>query len=559
MKCLNLDTLKRYGGGQLPSLDELQTVEHHLNECAACRALLQSDLSTQSDRSGLAGAETRLAEALLPAADDFHCLDDEQAARYVDGKTDVIERELIEDHLRDCSQCWEDVESLRQFAAEMKGYDWSKTRASSRRERTIDEGVAALGRLRAWAQRLRAGLAQRSLWTRLLVALVLGAIAGWTLGAKAVLFEPISAGVIHLLSVVATPLIFFAILHALMRTQVHRQVFGRLIFLLFTNTLVAALIGLLVANLLHPGSGAVLTAVSPVRETLPPVPSSLFAPLIENNLLYVIVLALGLGVALRERRQEERTGGAGAYRTLEDFIETAYRCLMRLLQWVILLLPLAVFASAAHLVGTSGHRPFQSLGHFTVMVLFALGLQIVYYLIRLRLGSRLSPLRILQETRSVLMTAFWTASSAATMPLAYARVRERLGLREESASLGILVGGNVNRDGTALFEVMGVLFITQAMGVHLGLAAQALLLLMAALASLCAPGIPEAGLVTMTLVFEALHLPQAATYIILLIPLDWLLDRCRTTVNVLGHLTVACLLDGRSPEPTSLASTATKK
>ena len=70
---------------------------------------------------------------------------------------------------------------------------------------------------------------------------------------------------------------------------------------------------------------------------------------------------------------------------------------------------------------------------------------------------------------------------------------------------------------------------------------------MAALASVCVPGIPEAGLVMMALIFKSLNLPQAIPYILLLLPFDWLLDRCRTMVNALGHITVACLLDGKSP------------
>src|SRR5207237_10463799 len=136
-----------------------------------------------------------------------------------------------------------------------------------------------------------------------------------------------------------------------------------------------------------------------------------------------------------------------------------------------------------------------------------------------------------------------TASSTVTMPVTYASVREKVGLREESASLGALVGSNFNNDGTALYEAMAALFVAQMIGVNLTLAQQAMVVLTSVIASVGAAGIPEAGLVTMTLVFSAVHLP--AGYIALLLPVDWFLDRCRTAINVMGDMNVSCILDGR--------------
>ena len=271
-------------------------------------------------------------------------------------------------------------------------------------------------------------------------------------------------------------------------------------------------------------------------------------------------MALALGLALRKTRREEQEAGTAAYRAAEDFIETAHRCLMRLLQWVIALLPLAVFASAANITGAYGRRTFQEAGsfvpfdsglllaliEFALCVLLALALQTAYYLLRLRFQTRHAPRRVLRETRSVLLMALSTASSAAALPLAYARVKDRLGVSEEAASLGILAGGNVNHDGTALFEAMGVLFIARGLGLPPGPIQQALLVALAALSSVCVPGIPEAGLVMMAVIFKSLNLPQAVPCIILLLPFDWLLDRCRTTINVMGHITTACLLDEKS-------------
>jgi DAACS family dicarboxylate/amino acid:cation (Na+ or H+) symporter len=110
--------------------------------------------------------------------------------------------------------------------------------------------------------------------------------------------------------------------------------------------------------------------------------------------------------------------------------------------------------------------------------------------------------------------------------------------------MGIMVGGTFNHDGTALYEAMAALFVGQALGMHLGLGHQIVVVFMSIIASVGAAGIPEAGLVTMLAVFSAVHLP--AEYVPLLLPLDWFLDRCRTAMNVMGDLTVTCLLDGKT-------------
>ena len=130
------------------------------------------------------------------------------------------------------------------------------------------------------------------------------------------------------------------------------------------------------------------------------------------------------------------------------------------------------------------------------------------------------------------------------MPVTFACLKDKVGVREESASMGALVGANFNNDGTALYEAMSALFISQMIGLNLTVTQQLIVILTSIIASVGAAGIPEAGLVTMTLVFKAVGLPTE--YIALLLTVDWFLDRCRTTINVLGDVNVSCLLDGRT-------------
>ncbi|MDB6175369.1 MAG: dctA 1 [Chthoniobacteraceae bacterium] len=221
--------------------------------------------------------------------------------------------------------------------------------------------------------------------------------------------------------------------------------------------------------------------------------------------------------------------------------------LVVVLHWVIDVVPIAVFGLVASLIGTKGFGAFHALGAFVLAVLVALLLQCAYYLIRVKMASWVSPINLVRQCRDALVMAFSTGSSTVTMPVTFECLKNRVGLRKKSASLGALVGSNFNNDGTALYEAMAALFISQMLaaqgvGVELTLAQQALVVLTSVIASVGAAGIPEAGLVTMTLVFNAVGLPPI--YIALLLPVDWFLDRCRTVINVMGDINVSCMIDG---------------
>ncbi|MGH8473796.1 MAG: dicarboxylate/amino acid:cation symporter, partial [Gammaproteobacteria bacterium] len=270
------------------------------------------------------------------------------------------------------------------------------------------------------------------------------------------------------------------------------------------------------------------------------IPRSLLGPLGDNGkVLGVIVIALAFGIALRR----ERTRPLG---TPQALVELFLACLVRILHWVIAIVPLAVFGIVASVIGTGGFRDFRSLGLFVLSVIVALLIQAGYYLLRIRFGSWVHPWKAIQGTRDALVMAFSTASSTATMPVTYACLKDRVGLRERSATLGALVGANFNNDGTALYEAMAALFVAQMLGLDLTLAQQLMVVLTSVIASVGAAGIPEAGLVTMTLVFNAVGLPTE--YIAILLTVDWFLDRCRTAINVMGDINVSCLLDGKRRE-----------
>lgn len=385
------------------------------------------------------------------------------------------------------------------------------------------------------------------LYARIVIALVLGVMVGVLLGSDAAVLAVPGKLVLRLLGALAPALILAAIVHTFMTTQLGGPLAARLPRLLLLNTLVAITVGLTVANVIQPGQGAGLTppqqhdettkTANPLALFLENVPKSLLGPLGDDGkVIGVIFIAVAFGMALRKER--ERPLG-----TVGHLVELFLESLIKILHWIIAIVPLAVFGIVASIVGTEGFAPFKALGIFVVSVLLALAIQAGYYLLRIRFGSWVRPGELLRGGRDALVMAFSTASSTATMPVTYAALKERVGLREQSASMGALVGANFNNDGTALYEAMAALFIAQLIGMDLSFQQQLLVVLTSIVASVGAAGIPEAGLVTMTMVFTAVGLP--VQYIPVLLTVDWFLDRCRTAINVMGDMNVSCLLDGK--------------
>ncbi|MBR8839049.1 MAG: dicarboxylate/amino acid:cation symporter [Stigonema ocellatum SAG 48.90 = DSM 106950] len=364
--------------------------------------------------------------------------------------------------------------------------------------------------------------------------------------------------VLKALRALATPLIFVAVLHTLMTTHIPGTAGRRLAVLLFTNTTVAILIGLLVSNVLRPGTWWRLATPGSsdiAKKNFDPwallkdaVPEAVLKPLVDNNVIQLIIIALSFGIVLRAIKSEQVAQGKTGYQPIEDVIGTLFEAIIRILGWVIALVPLAVFGIVGKTVAEKGFEPFKSLGAFIVAVLVALVLQACYYLIRVKFGSWVNPLNFLVGGADAFLTAFSTDSSTATMPVTFQILQTKIGLRESSASLGALVGSNFNNDGTALYEAMSALFISQVLGQNLDLVQQLVVILTSIFASVGAAGIPEAGLVTMTLVFTSVGLPTQ--YIALLVTVDWFLDRCRTVINVMGDMTVSALVDGKKPQST---------
>ncbi len=416
--------------------------------------------------------------------------------------------------------------------------------------------------------------------------LLLGADASWAdripgpllvvIGAFAKALDVVPTLIIRALGALAAPLVVLAILAAIVTNDLRGRQAARMMGFYLVNTLFAMVVGLGLTNLIRPGEGADLGSMTdkapgasarlidqlvprpaPRKPPEPKsvsdivvelVPKSVGEAFVTGNLAQLVLLTIALGVGLTRIRNEQRARGEESWKTVADLLSVGFELLMRVLLWVVALVPFAVFGVVALSVAREGFTLFINLGWFVLVVLAGLSIQLVWYLSQLAILARMGPVRFLRGAADVMAATFSTASTAATMPITLRSLTEKLGVSRGSSQLAACVGTNFNNDGTALYQAVAALFFAQAQGANLPLAAQVVIVMTTLVASVGAGGIPSGSFVTMPLIFAAVNLPTDGIF--LLLTIDWFLDRCRTTSNVLGDMTVAVLLD-RTAEPSA--------
>ena len=318
-----------------------------------------------------------------------------------------------------------------------------------------------------------------------------------------------------------------------------------------TTTALAVVLGLILVNIIQPGSNYDRTHLSLPENIVAhqsigftDIIRSLITPNIvtaaaETNLLPIIIFCLIFGAALTT------TGDKGE--PVIRFFQGLNEVMMKIVMWIMYFAPVGVFAIIAARLGRAGGGAFwqeiSAVGWYVVTVMT--GLIIHFFVLSgiLRvLGGR--GLVYLTTMMRALLTAFGTASSSATLPLTMNCAQEA-GVDTRAVKFVIPLGATVNMDGTALYEAVAAMFIAQVYAVSMGFDNQVIIFITAALASVGAAGIPQAGLVTMVIVLTAVNLPLEGVG--LLLAVDWFLDRIRTMVNVWGDCVGAAVIEHHLP------------
>jgi Na+/H+-dicarboxylate symporter len=383
--------------------------------------------------------------------------------------------------------------------------------------------------------------------TQILIAIVLGVVVGILLGEKATHIKIAGDMFIRLLKAIIIPLIMASMVAGIVSLGNIRKLgrIGLKTFIYYTATTTLAVgVGLVLVNLMKPGVGVEIAAekapdlsgrevpsvVSIIRDI---IPANLFDAMAKDKVLSVIFFSLLLGVAISS------VGEKG--RPLVTLFEAFNTVMMKITDWIMRLAPFGVFALMAHTIGTMGLAVLRPLAIYMVTVVLGLMVHACVTLpILLSTFGKYSPWKFIRDVFSAVATAFSTASSAATLPITMDCLQENTGVSNKITSFVLPLGATVNMDGTALYEAVSAMFIAQAYGIDLSLGQQLVIMVTATFASIGAPAIPGAGLVTMIIVLKAVGLPLEGVGMILAV--ERILDMLRTAVNVWGDACGAAIV-----------------
>ena len=411
------------------------------------------------------------------------------------------------------------------------------------------------------------------LHTRILLGLMAGLVSGLAAnillggthpGVAWVVFhvtEPVGTLFLRLLLMIVIPLVFSSLVVGIAGVGDIREL-GRVGLKTFAYTVVlsaiSVVIGLVLANTIRPGKridpataqglaarysdAAARTlgtktaeaAESPLMQVVKTiVPSNPVAAVASEtpNMLYLMFFALVVGIALTLLEPER---GAPLVR----FLQSLYDVTAKIVDMIMKVAPFAVACLIFTNVARFGLDLLQALGWFIATVLIGLAIHMFgVYSLSVALLSRIPPLEFFRRIKTVMLTAFSTSSSNATLPTALRVSQENLGVPPEINSFVLTVGATANQNGTALYEGVTVLFLAQLAGVELTLGQQVMVVYLAILGGVGTAGVPSGSIPFIVAVLTQIHVNPALIAVIL--GVDRILDMCRTTLNVTGDLAAA--------------------
>ena len=344
-------------------------------------------------------------------------------------------------------------------------------------------------------------------------------------------------GFIKLMKMLVVPLVFFSIIVGAASLSDVRKIGaigGRIIVIYIFTTAMAITIALLVGSIIQPGMGLNMTATvetanvslnqSMTDTILNIIPDNPINSLATGDMLPVIIFGLLIGIILAKLKEETAL--------VNEFFTQCNTVMMEMTSIVMKFAPIGVFCLMAKTFGSLGFDGLIPLGKYVVCVLLSLAIQVfIVYPSLLVILTRLNPLKFFKKFIPVMLFAFSSSTSNATIPLNMDKLSE-LGVSREVSSFTIPLGATINMDGTSIMQGCAVMFTAQAFGIDLGISALLTVIFTAVMASIGTAGVPSVGLVTLNMVLASVGLPVDAVGMI--IGIDRVLDMIRTAVNVTG-------------------------
>ncbi len=393
------------------------------------------------------------------------------------------------------------------------------------------------------------------LHTQILIGLILGAVLGPLMGDAAQWIKPLGDAFINLLIMIVVPLVMASLVVGTASLGDLKKL-GRIgiktVGYYLVATVMAVGFGLGAGKVFSPGAGMdedvkarMLTDYAGVTQQqldriadkpglaeflVNIVPRNPFRAMVETNFLQIIFFALLFGIALTILNEERRQPILRLLTSVNDAMIILVKIVMRVA-------PIGVFALIAAVAAQFGYGVLLTLLKYVVVTI---GTMIVFvltiYPVSLRL-SGMSPMFFFKKYYEVMLFAFSTSSSNATLPINIQVSEEDLGVSNDVASFVLPLGATINMNGTAIYQGVSAIFIAQVFGIALGLQDLLVIVLTATLASIGAAGVPGIGMVTLTIVLQQIGIPVEG--IALVVGVERILDMTRTAVNVTGDTTCA--------------------
>ncbi|MCW3489886.1 dicarboxylate/amino acid:cation symporter [Dethiobacter alkaliphilus] len=414
-------------------------------------------------------------------------------------------------------------------------------------------------------------LIRSRLWLKILVAMFLGIMTGILLGPTTGLVPRETGAVIGswlampgqiflgMIQMIVVPLVFASIITGLAASEDMEQLSKmgtRLAFYFVATTVVAIVIGLMVALTIQPGlfiDGSTLEetmgAETPIDQEemvdapdfvgIPEVitsilPQNPLGAMVDREMFQIVLIAIIFGIAL--------ISTASTYaEPLLELLGAIQEVCMTIVRWAMLLAPFAVFGMLAQTTITTGIDALLGMAIYVLTVLLGLLILLGVYMLLVMVVGRKNPLEFFQAVREVVLLAFSTSSSAAVMPLSIQVAEEKLGVRPSTSQFLIPLGATINMNGTALYQGVAAIFLAQVFAVELTLASMLLIIVMTVGASIGSSATPGVGMVILASVLASVGIPPSG--IALIIGVDRILDMSRTAINVMGDLTACLVMD----------------
>lgn len=426
-----------------------------------------------------------------------------------------------------------------------------------------------------------------ALHVKILIGLTLGAILGFALprlfgGAQPVVrtfiqyaAAPIGDIFLALLLMIVVPLVVSALVMGMQELTRARH-FGKVGVLSLLLTVFLSLIACSIAftgvNLAKPGAGipswkrtldSKQYSLTPATATSKPaeepqdapvlglIPKNPFAEMVRalnGGLLPLMVFAILFGAALAGLPDDKA-------KPLRDLFESVFETSQRVVGFTMRLAPYAVFCLVFRSVYEMGPTLLWAVARYFFLVVVLLALhQFGVYGLFVRFIARRDPFAFFRQMRLVMLTAFVTSSSNATLPTALRAADDDVGLRREISSFVLTIGATANQNGTAIFEGVAILFLAQLFGRDLSFAEQTRVFGLTFVAGIGTAGVPSASLPFIVAVLASIGLPAPAIGVIL--GVDRLLDMSRTVLNVTGDMVIACCIERLVPGPAAIPEAA---